>query len=284
MLAFCSVNLLESAAAADGELIRPTHVHHGIVALEMNANFEEPKSPSMRVINDEAAYDAFRKRIPAHGPSKFDPPPKNRDRLRLNRLHDLKRSTVVVVETNSMDTPVCWSVVEDPGGRKTISISFPDSLSARPLGTGSYLLLAFPKFKGAVDMKKIEHPSAQKLAEFREETQILAKAARELPRTGTIPAAEIDAKTVEIAKRHARSQHPGRTAWQLLLAARVLSDPMKLEDAVRLLGRPTHRSENSKQAKMVDWYFNPEGRHVAPCLRASQREDSKLVGWTIIHR
>ena len=74
-------------------------------------------------------------------------------------------------------------------------------------------------------------------------------------------------------------EFPGNVlVWRVLLATATLRDGMSLADAEKLLGTPTDKWDGA-----IGWYFNPHGRHVAPCLSA-QSADGTLSGWRLGNR
>jgi hypothetical protein len=66
--------------------------------------------------------------------------------------------------------------------------------------------------------------------------------------------------------------------WRVLLRTGTLKDGMSLPDAEKLLGPPTEKSD-----KQVGWYFNPQGRHVAPYLYAKVTKEG-LAEWKLSSR
>jgi predicted RNase H-like nuclease (RuvC/YqgF family) len=78
----------------------------------------------------------------------------------------------------------------------------------------------------------------------------------------------------ELAKRVA-PRHPGKLVWEVLRTTGVLKEGMSLKEAEKLLGPATAKSDRE-----VEWYFNPNHRHVAPNLTASVTR-AGLSGWKI---
>ncbi|MCY2967133.1 MAG: hypothetical protein NT069_26430, partial [Planctomycetota bacterium] len=72
---------------------------------------------------------------------------------------------------------------------------------------------------------------------------------------------------------------PGnRVVWEVLIKTRTLKDGMSLAEAEELLGPPTRMSD-----KFVGWYFNPNGKHVAPYLHAKVWQDG-LAEWKLTNQ
>lgn len=86
---------------------------------------------------------------------------------------------------------------------------------------------------------------------------------------------ELKQHTLELALALAQPQPPSPRAWQFMIDQGVLKDGISLEDAHRLLGRPTSRQDGE-----VRWYFNFRGMHVFPGLRATE-DNGKLKDWEV---
>ena len=63
-----------------------------------------------------------------------------------------------------------------------------------------------------------------------------------------------------------------RDAWDILLQLEILKSGMTLEDAIKILGEPTHREKEG-----IRWYHDTP-RHVNPCLNAVVK-DGKIVSF-----
>ncbi|MBI1914575.1 MAG: hypothetical protein HYS12_07530 [Planctomycetes bacterium] len=83
--------------------------------------------------------------------------------------------------------------------------------------------------------------------------------------------------TAALAKRVA-PRRPCRLVWEVLLKTDTLKDGLSLQEAEKLLGPPTDKSDSH-----VGWYFNPDNRHVAPYLRAKDTKEG-LAEWKIVNR
>jgi cell division septum initiation protein DivIVA len=81
-------------------------------------------------------------------------------------------------------------------------------------------------------------------------------------------------EAAELAKRLAKLQ-PGKFVWQVLLNTGVVKDGMSVEEAEKVLGPATGTAD-----RHVEWYFNPDHRHVAANLTAKVTMDG-LSGWKI---
>ena len=71
---------------------------------------------------------------------------------------------------------------------------------------------------------------------------------------------------------------PCRLVWEVLLKTDALKDGLSVREAEKLLGPATGKSDTH-----VEWYVNPEGRHVAPYLRAEVTKDG-LAAWKLGNR
>ena len=198
----------------------------------------------------------------------------------------------MVIESTATTRAHVWSVA-DAGKKRIITVSFAGNRKSDRNGTSKFTILTFPRFDHEVELKTVDHPNTEELETDKENRRRLAEALRELRRKHgndlRSPEVVVDPGTIAIAKKVAISQDPLRQAWEILIAAGVLTEPMKLAEAIQIRGRPTHRFEldnnpRGKSAAVVDWYFNPANRHVAPGLRAQLGKDRLLSKWQIVRK
>jgi len=82
-------------------------------------------------------------------------------------------------------------------------------------------------------------------------------------------------RIIRLSRVLAQPQAPSSTAWQILIDEKVLHDGMSVKEARHILGMETHRKDGD-----IRWYFNFNGRHVHPGLRATFK-DNKLFEWRV---
>ena len=81
-----------------------------------------------------------------------------------------------------------------------------------------------------------------------------------------------------LGRRLAQSRIFATPGWDALLKVGALKDGLSIEDAESLLGPATDETE-----EYAGWYYNPQGRHVAPWLWAKKKADG-LVEWKLDRR
>jgi hypothetical protein len=82
-------------------------------------------------------------------------------------------------------------------------------------------------------------------------------------------------EAMRVAAKLAPTLQGNELIWRVLLKTGMLKDGMSRSEAIRLLGCPTETT-----ATQVQWYFNPQGRHVAPFLCASINLEN-LENWKL---
>src|SRR5262249_29309598 len=85
--------------------------------------------------------------------------------------------------------------------------------------------------------------------------------------------ANLDSVGEDHGLAHARLEY----AWGVLIATGVLREGMSLQEAVAILGQPSHVYGDKSKEYAVEWYYQ-SSMHVNPVLRCSMKADQTLRG------
>ena len=268
------------AEAPAAEVVRPVNIFRGIIEVDEGApdDGEGPDYPIVEILRSEQDFERFRGRLPAEQVSRVRPAPENDDPLRSGPPTDFSDHFAVAIVTNQLE-PMTVAEIGLEGDMLTFSVSSPAELGARPIGTGSYMLLVFPELRRGLKVVLDERQEADGGASL-EPVAAGEKLAEILKEAGDDAAR----RALSFAKANALSQHPSPAAWQHLIEVGLLVDGMSYAEAVAVLGHawgmPRRRGT---QLRELRWHAGSggetgEGRQV---LKVSREEDGSLSGWSV---